>query len=85
MTAWCFETLRLHRVELCHATANVASCRVARYAGFAVEATKRGEGRHADGWHDMHVHARLDTDVPAPEHGAGSRFVVQLDCIDSSG
>jgi RimJ/RimL family protein N-acetyltransferase len=63
MTAWSFETLRLHRVELCHSTANVASCRVAQYAGFAAEGTKRGEARHTDGWHDMHLHARLDNDV----------------------
>jgi RimJ/RimL family protein N-acetyltransferase len=47
----------------CHSTANVASCQVAQYAGFAVEGTKRGEGRHVDGWHDMHLHARLDDDV----------------------
>jgi RimJ/RimL family protein N-acetyltransferase len=70
VTAWAFGTLRLRRVELCHSTANVASCRVAQYAGFAAEGTKRGEGRHADGWHDMHLHARLDNDVdqnrPAP-------------------
>jgi RimJ/RimL family protein N-acetyltransferase len=63
LTAWCFGTLRLHRVELCHSTANVASCRVALCAGFAAEGTKRGEGRHADGWHDMHLHARIDNDV----------------------
>jgi RimJ/RimL family protein N-acetyltransferase len=42
---------------------NVASCRVALYAGFAAEGTKRGEARHADGWHDMHLHARLENDV----------------------
>ncbi|GAA1307468.1 acetyltransferase [Planotetraspora silvatica] len=63
LSAWCFETLRLHRVELCHSTANVASCRVAHHAGFAVEGTKRGEARHADGWDDMHLHARLDDDA----------------------
>ena len=63
MTAWCFTTLRLHRVELCHSTENVASCRVARQAGFAAEGTKRSEARHADGWNDMHLHARVDTDV----------------------
>lgn len=62
VTAWCFSTLRLHRVELCHSTENAASCRVAQHAGFAAEGTKRGEGLHADGWHDMHLHARLDSD-----------------------
>ncbi|GII55306.1 acetyltransferase [Planotetraspora thailandica] len=63
MTAWCFETLGLHRIELCHSTANAASCRVAQHAGFAVEGTKRREALHADGWHDMHLHARLDADA----------------------
>ncbi len=62
MTLWAFTTLRLRRVELCHSTANVASCRVAQQAGFLAEGTKRGQGRHADGWHDMHLHARLDSD-----------------------
>ncbi|MEZ0071662.1 GNAT family N-acetyltransferase [Planotetraspora sp. GP83] len=67
MTAWSFESLRLYRVELCHSTANIASCLVAQYAGFAAEGTKRGEGRHADDWHDMHLRwpprARLHNDV----------------------
>jgi RimJ/RimL family protein N-acetyltransferase len=59
---WCFGTLGLHRVELAHSTVNVASCRVAERAGFAAEGTRRGQGRHADGWHDMHQHARLAGD-----------------------
>ncbi|RZU75852.1 RimJ/RimL family protein N-acetyltransferase [Micromonospora kangleipakensis] len=59
---WCFATLGLHRVELSHSPANPASCRAARHAGFPAEGTRRGAARHADGWHDMHVHARLDTD-----------------------
>jgi RimJ/RimL family protein N-acetyltransferase len=63
LTAWSFETLSLHRVELSHSMANAASCRVAQYAGFAAEGTKRGEVRHTDGWHDMHLHARLDGDL----------------------
>ena len=62
LTTWSFGTLGLHRVELSHSTANVASCRVALSAGFAAEGTKRSEARHADGWHDMHLHARLDID-----------------------
>ncbi|MEW2384301.1 GNAT family N-acetyltransferase [Micromonospora sp. NPDC047707] len=62
VTAWSFATLRLHRVELSHSTANLASCRVARHAGFAAEGTRRAQGRHADGWHDMHLHSRLDSD-----------------------
>jgi RimJ/RimL family protein N-acetyltransferase len=62
LTAWSFAALGLHRVELYHSTSNVASCRVALHAGFVAEGTKRGEACHADGWHDMHMHARLDTD-----------------------
>ncbi len=65
VTSWSFETLRMHRVELCHSTANAASCRVAQHAGFAAEGTKRSEARHADGWHDMHLHARLAGDARA--------------------
>jgi RimJ/RimL family protein N-acetyltransferase len=63
VTAWSFRTLGLHRLELSHSTANGASCRVAQHAGFVAEGTKRGEARHADGWHDMHLHARLSTDI----------------------
>lgn len=62
VTTWSFATLRLHRVELCHSTVNTASCRVAQYAGFTMEGTKRAEARHTDGWHDMHLHSRLDND-----------------------
>ncbi|MEH0985137.1 GNAT family N-acetyltransferase [Micromonospora sp. CPCC 205556] len=70
LTRWSFATLGLHRVELSHSTANPASCRVATRAGFAAEGTKRGEGRHADGWHDMHLHSRLATDRPLPEEAS---------------
>ncbi|GAB2934709.1 GNAT family N-acetyltransferase [Micromonospora polyrhachis] len=62
LATWAFATLGLHRVELYHSTSNPASCRVAQRAGFTAEGTKRGEARHTDGWHDMHVHARLDSD-----------------------
>jgi RimJ/RimL family protein N-acetyltransferase len=62
LTAWSFATLGLHRIEVCHSTANTASCRVAERAGYALEGTKRAEARHTDGWHDMHLHARLRTD-----------------------
>jgi RimJ/RimL family protein N-acetyltransferase len=62
LAGWSFEQLGLHRVELCHSTRNSASCRVATRAGFVAEGTKRGEFRHADGWHDMHYHARLADD-----------------------
>jgi RimJ/RimL family protein N-acetyltransferase len=62
MSTWAFGTLGLHRLELSHATANQPSCRVAQLAGFAAEGTKRSEALHADGWHDMHLHARLASD-----------------------
>jgi RimJ/RimL family protein N-acetyltransferase len=64
MTLWAFETLRLNRLFLQHSTANQPSCRVAHKAGFAVEGTLRRSMRHADGWHDLHVHARLHPSPP---------------------
>ncbi|HVQ88585.1 MAG TPA: GNAT family N-acetyltransferase [Actinomycetes bacterium] len=59
LTAWAFDVLKLHRIEVAHSIENKPSCRVADNAGFAFEGTKRGEALHADGWHDMHLHARL--------------------------
>jgi RimJ/RimL family protein N-acetyltransferase len=62
---WAFDDAGFHRIGLEHSTANQASCRVAVKAGFLAEGIRRGSALHADGWHDMHVHARLDTDVHA--------------------
>ncbi|ANP54034.1 RimJ/RimL family protein N-acetyltransferase [Streptomyces griseochromogenes] len=62
LTRWAFEEIGLHRLELLHATANEASCRVAAKTGFALEGTKRSACLHADGWHDMHLHARVRGD-----------------------
>jgi RimJ/RimL family protein N-acetyltransferase len=62
LTAWAFSDLGLHRLGLSHSTANPASCRVAARAGYPAEGVLRSEARHADGWHDMHLHARLATD-----------------------
>jgi RimJ/RimL family protein N-acetyltransferase len=59
VSAWAVDGLGLHRFELIHATDNPASCRVAAKAGFPLEATLIRQGRHQDGWHDMHLHARL--------------------------
>lgn len=62
LTAWAFEVLGLQRLALRHSTANAASCRVAAAAGYELEGTMRRAGRHTDGWHDMHLHARLASD-----------------------
>lgn len=62
MTAWAFTEVGFHRLELWHSVANPASCRVAAKSGFAMEGTRRGGLRHTDGWHDMHLHARLADD-----------------------
>ncbi|MEU4425916.1 GNAT family N-acetyltransferase [Actinoplanes sp. NPDC024001] len=62
LAEWSFGTLKLYRLELSHSMLNTASCRVAEVAGFPAEGTQRGAARHADGWHDMHGHARLATD-----------------------
>ncbi len=66
VTAWMFAHVGLHRIELLHSTANRESCRVASKAGYLVEGTKRQHGLHADGWHDMHLHARLRDDADEP-------------------
>lgn len=62
VTRWGFETLGLHRIYLTHSVANVPSCRVAAQAGFPLEGTLRDYMLHADGWHDVHMHARLAAD-----------------------
>ncbi|MPQ99240.1 GNAT family N-acetyltransferase [Modestobacter sp. I12A-02628] len=59
MTRWALDELGLNRLELQHSAANPASCAVARACGYDLEGTKRREARHADGFHDMHLHARL--------------------------
>jgi RimJ/RimL family protein N-acetyltransferase len=62
VTQWAFETLGLNRVYVIHSVANIASCRVAGGAGFALEGTLRSYMLHVDGWHDVHMHARVATD-----------------------
>jgi ribosomal-protein-alanine N-acetyltransferase len=59
VTRWLFDEVGFHRVTLNHSVENTASCRVAHKAGFAPEGTARQQLLHADGWHDMHLHARL--------------------------
>jgi ribosomal-protein-alanine N-acetyltransferase len=57
-----FTVVGLHRVQLDHSTGNNASCRVAAKAGFRFEGTRRGQALPEDGWHDMHMHARVAGD-----------------------
>ncbi|MDG4839269.1 GNAT family N-acetyltransferase [Micromonospora sp. WMMD967] len=64
LVRWSFTWAGLHRLALEHSTGNAASCRVAARTGFPVEGMRRGSVRHTDGWHDMHLHARLRTDGP---------------------
>ena len=69
LSVWLFNDLQMHRVELAHSTLNPASCRVAEHAGYPLEGTKRSESLHSDGWHDMHLHARLAGDPRPPAAG----------------
>jgi RimJ/RimL family protein N-acetyltransferase len=58
VTAWAFSA-GFRRLALDHSTRNEASCRVAGKCGFAAEGTTRSAAVHADGRHDMHLHARV--------------------------
>lgn len=69
LTRWSFTQAGLHRLELNHSTANAASCRVATRGGYTLEGVSRQSMRHADGWHDMHRHARLRADGPISSPG----------------
>src|SRR5262245_7945165 len=62
-TSWAFGTLRLERLELPHAVANPASCRVALKTGYRLEGVLRLGFRddHGRRW-DSHLHARLADD-----------------------
>ena len=62
LTHWALEEIGFERLELLHSVFNEASCRVAAKAGFALEGTKRRALLHPDGWHDMHLHARVRGD-----------------------
>jgi ribosomal-protein-alanine N-acetyltransferase len=65
LSDWAFDDLGLHRLALLHSTRNQGSCRVAQAALYIAEGTLREQAMHPDGWHDMHLHARLATD-PRP-------------------
>ncbi len=60
VSRWAFSSLGLHRLELLHSVHNVPSCGVAGRAGFVLEGTRRSSLLHADGWHDMHLHALIN-------------------------
>jgi RimJ/RimL family protein N-acetyltransferase len=71
LTAWALE-IGFHRLYLEHSTRNHASCKVATKSGYLLEGTKRSAGVHDDGWHDMHLHARVRADRPSsPAAGSG--------------
>ncbi len=56
LTDWATTTGGLCRLDLEHALANQASCRVALRCGYLAEGTATKSVLHADGWHDMHRH-----------------------------
>jgi len=64
LSGWALGETGFHRLELDHSTRNGASCRVAARSGFRLEGTKRSAAVHADGRHDMHLHARVRDDGP---------------------
>ena len=57
---WAFNDIGLHRLDLHHSVRNESSCGVAIRAGFDLEATLQSYLKHADGWHDMHLHALIN-------------------------
>ena len=82
LTEWAFGTLGLVRLEIVHSTQNPSSCSVALRAGFRKEGVLRHLQRHADGFHDMCLHSRIQKDdgrpivpppVPAPDELAARR------------
>jgi RimJ/RimL family protein N-acetyltransferase len=64
---WAFDEIGFNRLGIQHSTGNEASCKVAGRTGFVLEGTLRQAIRHADGWHDWHLHGRLRSD------GSGSK------------
>ncbi|GAA2608917.1 GNAT family N-acetyltransferase [Paractinoplanes durhamensis] len=62
LSEWGLGAAGFFRLHLAHSTRNDASCRVATKAGFPWEGTMRSDAVHADGRHDMHLHARIKTD-----------------------
>lgn len=59
ISEWAFGTANFQRLWLTHSVHNQASCAVAHHAHFQQEGTLRRYMLHADGWHDVHMHARI--------------------------
>ncbi|MEU0096626.1 GNAT family N-acetyltransferase [Kribbella sp. NPDC006257] len=62
MSDWAFGEIGFHRLNIHHSTANTASCRVAERTGYPHEGTLRQAIKHADGWHDWHLHGLIAAD-----------------------
>lgn len=58
LTRWALDGIGFHRLELPHAPADEASCRVAARAGLTLEGARCSACLRQDGRHDMHLHAR---------------------------
>jgi len=71
VTAWAFEDVGLARLELGHSTRNTGSCRVAEKVGYLAEGTLRSMFHHADGRHDVHLHAAVNGRPQAGHGGPG--------------
>ena len=62
VTRWGHEEVGLRRILLEHAVGNLASCAVAQSIGYTLEGTARSLYIHADGTHDVHLHAHVAGD-----------------------
>jgi RimJ/RimL family protein N-acetyltransferase len=60
VSEWAFEELGFHRLELRHSVHNLPSCRVATKSHFELEGILRSVFLLSDGWHDAHLHARIN-------------------------
>src|SRR5262249_1458548 len=65
-----------HRLDLEHSTRNLTSCKVATKSGYLLEGTKRSARLHDDGWHDMHLHARVRDELALRPGRKGGVFVI---------
>jgi [ribosomal protein S5]-alanine N-acetyltransferase len=72
LATWALDEVGFWRLAIRHSTQNPPSCRVASAAGFPAEAILRRQHLHADGWHDVHVHARFRRGVDPVRRGAAS-------------